>query len=67
MIDIINEDLCCAVCLELLSAPIRCMPCKHMFCNKCLKAWIDEQNSCCPLCRQHIHRCIQDTGNLEVF
>lgn len=41
----------CPICYEETSNPHFCVPCRHIFCYKCISAW---KNRTCPLCRGNI-------------
>ena len=42
----------CYICLNLLknTKKVRQLPCKHMFCEACLRPWL-EKNTVCPVCK----------------
>ncbi|XP_051924476.1 E3 ubiquitin-protein ligase RNF180 [Hippocampus zosterae] len=51
--DVTKEGYVCAVCLDIYFSPYMCKPCKHIFCEPCLRTLA---NNCpastpCPLCR----------------
>lgn len=49
---ILNENLVCNCCLELLQNPVTLM-CGHSFCQLCLADWfLISNNRRCPICRQ---------------
>ncbi|XP_020372621.1 E3 ubiquitin/ISG15 ligase TRIM25-like [Rhincodon typus] len=46
-----EEDLGCAICLELFSDPVT-IPCGHNFCMNCIKTyWDKEKSHTCPECQ----------------
>ena len=70
-----NYQLMCPVCLEHYYNPHKCLPCKHVFCDPCLRRMRKtDMNSPtkCPLCRVVIKKCVPYTGtclsvNITVF
>lgn len=45
----------CTICMDIYFRPVRCMPCKHRFCESCLKQWHHySKGYWCPICRQLI-------------
>lgn len=36
-LDEYDADCVCAVCLDLLHLPTICLPCRHVFCDPCLR------------------------------
>lgn len=52
LIDIINENLACTCCLEIIKSPVT-LECGHSFCQLCLANWFVSSTSReCPMCRQ---------------
>lgn len=54
VIEQINEQLLCAICLERLSSP-KLLQCMHTFCSQCLHRIINNdpnQSLTCPTCRE---------------
>ncbi|XP_077601132.1 uncharacterized protein LOC144215837 isoform X2 [Stigmatopora nigra] len=51
--EVATEAYVCSVCLDVYFNPYMCQPCKHIFCEPCLRTlaqnWPD--NTPCPLCR----------------
>ncbi|XP_038662254.1 tripartite motif-containing protein 16-like [Scyliorhinus canicula] len=49
-----EEELCCAICLELFTDPVT-IPCGHNFCMECIKSYWDKEvhmkSDSCPNCR----------------
>ncbi|XP_046402254.1 E3 ubiquitin-protein ligase RNF165-like [Ischnura elegans] len=43
----------CAICLELLSGPVKTLRCRHEFHSQCISQWFQSNNGVqtCPLCR----------------
>lgn len=39
----------CPICFDTLENPLA-LPCKHIFCKKCIETWLSQHNSC-PKCR----------------
>ncbi|KAL5513271.1 hypothetical protein ACEPAH_3669 [Sanghuangporus vaninii] len=70
-LNMIQENLQCQICLELLYMPHTLVPCGHVFCQRCLQNWFrsaprqDEGGvevlpmiwriKTCPCCRSRIH------------
>ncbi|KAL4432318.1 hypothetical protein ABPG74_011077 [Tetrahymena malaccensis] len=53
----IENDLNCAICLELMHNPVSIIGCLHSFCGDCLSRFIYYNgtiNNLCPTCRQPI-------------
>ncbi|XP_064532292.1 E3 ubiquitin-protein ligase RNF213 isoform X2 [Pseudopipra pipra] len=40
----------CPICLGELKDPV-CLPCKHVFCHKCISTWLVPAQMHCPCCR----------------
>ncbi|CAL4114916.1 unnamed protein product, partial [Meganyctiphanes norvegica] len=55
----IPGHLTCPICLDLLHNPCRTQPCKHLFCESCLRQ-MGGENTACPLCREVIGQCKPD-------
>ncbi|XP_078690604.1 uncharacterized protein LOC144921465 [Branchiostoma floridae x Branchiostoma belcheri] len=51
LIDKICEDLCCGICLEILTRP-KMLPCQHTFCQGCIGRGLAATFFRCPYCRQ---------------
>lgn len=43
----------CSICYETIKNQAKLDSCNHVFCVKCIKTWVRQNNSC-PLCRQPI-------------
>ena len=58
-LDDLDASLMCPVCLDLLFDPFGVIPCKHTFCETCLRriGSKDPMNTFCPMCRQRIVYC----------
>lgn len=48
----INIDLICSICLDPFQLPICDIHCGHIFCFRCVRMWL-KQNETCPICRQY--------------
>lgn len=55
----LSDDFLCPVCLDLLHNPQSVEPCRHAFCDPCLRrlAQTNPFNCPCPLCRTPIKLC----------
>lgn len=42
----------CSICLEHLEQPVCCIPCGHLYCNRCISDWRNRHNNRCPECRK---------------
>ncbi|KAM8960853.1 E3 ubiquitin-protein ligase RNF180 [Pelodytes ibericus] len=53
-----NESYICAVCLDVYFNPYMCYPCRHIFCEPCLRTLARDNptRTSCPLCRTTIAR-----------
>nr|XP_057926934.1 E3 ubiquitin-protein ligase RNF180 [Doryrhamphus excisus] len=51
-----KEGYICAVCLDVYFSPYMCQPCRHIFCEPCLRTLARNcpANTPCPLCRTTI-------------
>ena len=60
----IEVDLTCCICMELYYSPHSCDPCKHTFCEECLRQVCKQTPTLtrCPLCRNVIRKCVFDKG-----
>ncbi|XP_018410442.1 PREDICTED: LOW QUALITY PROTEIN: E3 ubiquitin-protein ligase RNF213-like [Nanorana parkeri] len=43
----------CAVCQGDPNEPV-CLECGHVYCQSCLKQWLDIRNRTCPLCKKEL-------------
>eukprot|EP00002_Diphylleia_rotans_P008771 TRINITY_DN1875_c0_g1_i3.p1 TRINITY_DN1875_c0_g1~~TRINITY_DN1875_c0_g1_i3.p1 ORF type:complete len:302 (+),score=53.77 TRINITY_DN1875_c0_g1_i3:43-948(+) len=48
---IIEDEITCGICLEVLYRCVSCIPCMHNFCSPCFSEWV-KKNKTCPQCRQ---------------
>jgi len=48
-----NEELICAICIEVISDCVTLSPCLHSFCNHCVTSFRKSSTEC-PTCRQKI-------------
>jgi hypothetical protein len=58
-LEALPDDLICPVCLDLLYEPFQTEPCRHIFCEPCLRR-LGQKNAMatkCPLCRAKIRFC----------
>ena len=46
-------DVNCAICSDVIFTPFMIIECGHIFCEECIKKWI-EINNTCPTCREKI-------------
>ncbi|XP_064596467.1 uncharacterized protein LOC135463079 [Liolophura sinensis] len=55
----VPEEYVCPVCLDLFCYPHSCLPCRHSFCESCLRqlARSQPEKTACPMCRQVIVQC----------
>ncbi|XP_044931221.1 E3 ubiquitin-protein ligase RNF180 [Mustela putorius furo] len=53
-----KESYICAVCLDVYFSPYMCYPCRHVFCEPCLRTLARDNpaSTPCPLCRTVISR-----------
>ena len=67
-LDALDPSLICPVCLDLLHDPFAAIPCKHVFCEPCLRRLGSKNpmNTLCPMCRQRITYCELQRGKLIV-
>ena len=66
--DDIIEELSCPICYEALHVPQVLDPCKHIFCDPCLRRMADAPRSeaaGCPMCRTEIKSCTTNIGKIE--
>ncbi len=65
-LDDLDASLVCPVCLDLLFDPYNVVPCKHTFCETCLRriGSKDPMNTSCPMCRQRIAYCERQSGKI---
>ncbi|XP_011673070.2 uncharacterized protein LOC105442550 [Strongylocentrotus purpuratus] len=53
----LEKELCCAVCMQVLTSPRHLSSCDHTFCEKCLEMVISSEGEAnsrlkCPMCRK---------------
>ena len=58
----LSLDLQCPVCLDLLYKPHSTKPCRHIFCETCLRRLSQAQSVKCPICRTIIRECCFNEG-----
>ena len=51
-----HESITCCICCEILEHPLECNNCHNLFCNNCIKEYLDTKDKYrrtffCPLCR----------------
>lgn len=51
-----RESLMCSICCDLLEKPFECNSCHNLFCDNCIKSYLDTKDKYrrlyfCPLCR----------------
>ena len=64
------EELSCPICYEALHRPQQLDPCRHIFCDPCLRRMADAPRSeaaGCPMCRTEIKSCATNTGVFYTF
>ncbi|WAR27052.1 RN180-like protein [Mya arenaria] len=63
----IPADLTCSVCLDLYYRPCVCLPCRHTFCEHCLRDVCKQKPvyTPCPLCRVLIDTCTINNACVE--
>ena len=63
-LDNVDETLICPVCLDILHDPFVTIPCRHAFCEPCLRRLGSKNpmNTLCPMCRTRIAYCDLDRG-----
>ena len=57
-----NHDLICAICLDIFFRPTTVYPCRHIFCDPCLRRLSNARIVRCPICRTPIKRCLFNRG-----
>ena len=61
----IDDELKCAICLELFQDP-RSLPCLHTFCRECIQRSLNENHSLkCPVCRAKHELSEEGAGRFE--
>ena len=49
----IVKEFICSICTDVVECPVQ-TPCQHLFCNDCIRRWINEGNQTCPEDRQSL-------------
>ena len=49
--DTIVSEFICSICTDVVECPVQ-TPCQHLFCNECIRRWINAGNRTCPEDRQ---------------
>ncbi|KAM9311530.1 E3 ubiquitin-protein ligase RNF213 [Gastrophryne carolinensis] len=55
----------CAICRDYPSEPV-CLDCNHVFCQGCLKQWLDTRNTTCPMCKAQLPEPFIPTVSIEI-
>ena len=50
---LIDDELKCSICRHPFELPVTTDICGHTFCEKCIKTWLHEQQTC-PSCRRRV-------------
>ena len=63
----VHEGMSCPVCLDVYYNAYSCHPCKHTFCEPCLRRLAKYMQDAgkiatCPICRITIDYCLRDCG-----
>ncbi|CAK1363988.1 hypothetical protein CB0940_04040 [Cercospora beticola] len=45
----------CPICFENMKNPTQ-LPCKHIYCLKCIKMWLKDMSNSCPSCRAPLYQ-----------
>ncbi|KAI8836740.1 hypothetical protein BJ741DRAFT_605030 [Chytriomyces cf. hyalinus JEL632] len=48
---VLDENLSCIICHEVLHEPRMLSTCRHMYCHTCIRQWVAQKGTC-PICRQ---------------
>lgn len=64
--DMLEQDLSCAICSEVLVNPVACCGCFHRFCGSCLVLWFERRNTC-PTCRRVIKKIGDDHSTAQLI
>ena len=51
--DTIIEELMCSICTDIVEDPVQGQ-CQHSFCNECIRQWLNNGKSSCPVDRQSL-------------
>lgn len=49
--DKVKEVLSCFICTAKVLDPVLCPKCKKLFCSKCIKKWLNNNDNKCPNCQ----------------
>ncbi len=58
-VDKVPQDYICSICTSILREPVQIECCGQLFCEECLKKWLERQKSC-PHCRDYQLKYIKD-------
>jgi len=58
----IVDEFICAICTDVVENPVQ-TPCQHLFCNECIRRWINEGHRTCPEDRQALTANVLKTPN----
>ena len=53
-VDQVKEVLSCFICIAKVLDPVLCPKCKKLFCSKCIKKWLNNNDNKCPNCHNII-------------
>ena len=62
----IVDEFICAICTDVVENPVQ-TPCQHLFCNECIRRWINEGHRTCPEDRQALTVNVLKTPNCKIF
>lgn len=51
----IYDEFPCAICMDVLAAPVLLTPCSHTFCGACIQQLHRAGSSSCPQCKTHFN------------
>ena len=62
-----HESLTCSICYEIVEHPIECNNCHNLFCQNCIKDYLDTKDKYrrlyyCPLCRNKRNNFSENNG-----
>ena len=49
--DALSNHLICSICMDVVEIPML-TPCQHSFCSECIRGWLNNGNTTCPVDRQ---------------
>ena len=52
-VDVVDEDLHCAICLNVLKEPVQCQNNEHYFCTPCIRRHLENFQTC-PSCMEEL-------------